>query len=77
VDVKIGVTDSGRELTVSSAATPEEIESQVAASLADPAGLLTLVDDKGRKLIVPSARIAYVEIAPSDGQRRVGFGVQG
>jgi hypothetical protein len=77
VDVKIGVTDSGRELVVSSAATPDEIESQVAASLAQPTGLLTLVDDKGRKVIVPAARIAYVEIAASDGQRRVGFGVHG
>nr|WP_275889223.1 DUF3107 domain-containing protein [Nakamurella flavida] len=72
VDVKIGVAESGRELTVSSAATPDEIEAQLATALADPKGTLVLTDDKGRRVIIPSARIAYVEIAPADG-RRVGF----
>ena len=72
MDVKIGVTDNGRELTVSSAAQPDEIEAAVADALSDAKGTLALVDDKGRRVIVPSARIAYVEIAPSD-TRRVGF----
>jgi len=72
VDVKIGVTDNGRELTVSAVAQPGEIEAAVAEALKDPKGTLALVDDKGRRVIVPSSRIAYVEIAPSD-TRRVGF----
>jgi hypothetical protein len=72
VDVKIGVTDSGRELVVTSTSQADEIEAQVGESLKDPQGTLVLVDDKGRRVIVPSARIAYVEIAPSD-VRRVGF----
>jgi len=72
VDVKIGVTDTGRELTVSSDATPDEIEALISEALKNPDGTLVLVDDKGRRVIVPSAKIAYVEIAPADG-RRVGF----
>jgi hypothetical protein len=72
VDVKIGVSDTGRELTVSSGSTPDEIEALIADALKNPSGTLVLVDDKGRRIIVPSARIAYVEIAPADG-RRVGF----
>lgn len=72
MDVKIGVTDTGRELVVSSASDPDEIQTQVAESLKDPAGTLVLVDEKGRRVIVPSARIGYVEIAPADG-RKVGF----
>ena len=72
VDVKIGVTDTGRELTVSSGATPDEIEALISEALKNPDGTLVLVDDKGRRVIVPSAKIAYVEIAPADG-RRVGF----
>ncbi len=73
MDVKIGVTDTGRELTVSSAATPEEIEALIDDALKNPSGTLVLTDEKGRKIIVPSAKVAYVEIAPADG-RRVGFG---
>jgi hypothetical protein len=72
VDVKIGVTDTGRELVVSSTSNPDEIEAQIAESLKNPLGTLVLVDEKGRRVIVPSARIGYVEIAPADG-RRVGF----
>ena len=76
MDVKIGIADTGRELTVSSASTPDEIEALIADSLKNPSGTLVLVDDKGRRIIVPSARVAYVEIAPADG-RRVGFALSG
>lgn len=75
MDVKIGIADSGREVTVSMAGSPDDIEKQVTAALAD-AQVLTLVDDKGRRVLVPSAKIAYVEIGPADG-RRVGFSVSG
>ena len=72
MDVKIGVSDSPRELVVSSSSNPDEIEALVADSMANPAGTLVLVDDKGRRVIIPSARIAYVEISAAD-PRRVGF----
>jgi hypothetical protein len=72
VDVKIGVADSPRELVVSSALTPDEIEKLVSEALRHDQGLLTLVDEKGRRVVVPVARIAYVDIAPSD-SRKVGF----
>lgn len=72
MDVKIGVADTGRELVVNSTASPEEIEAQVAQAFKDPNSTLCLVDEKGRKILVPSSKIAYVEIAPAD-SRRVGF----
>lgn len=72
MDVKIGIADTGRELTVNVTASPEEIEAQVAEALRTPDGTLTLTDDKGRRVIVPSAKVAYVEVGPAD-SRRVGF----
>jgi len=74
VEVKIGVVDSPRELVVSSGQTPDEVESLVADALRKADGLLILVDEKGRRYIVPSEKIAYVEIAPSD-RRPIGFAV--
>ncbi len=71
MDVKIGIADSGRELTVSVIDAPEEIERRVSAALAGE-NALSLTDDKGRLVIVPTAKIAYVEIGPAD-SRRVGF----
>lgn len=72
MEVKIGVADSPRELVVSSALTPDEIEKLVSEALQHEEGLLTLVDEKGRRVVVPVSRIAYVDIAPADG-RKVGF----
>ncbi len=76
MEVKIGVADSPRELVVSSGDSPEQVEAIVTEALRDSQGLLTLVDEKGRRYVVPSARVAYVEIAPAEG-RRVGFAVGG
>jgi hypothetical protein len=74
VEVKIGVADSPRELVVSSTLSPGEVEALVSDSLQSSRGVLTLVDDKGRRYLVPTSRIAYVEIGPAD-SRRVGFTV--
>lgn len=73
MEIKIGVTDSPRELVVSSANSPDEIEALVTDALNNTQGLLVLVDDKGRRFVVPSPKVAYVEIGPAD-SRRVGFG---
>lgn len=74
MEIKIGVADSPRELTVSTADSPEQIEAIVTEALRNTQGLLTLVDDKGRRYMVPASRVAYVEIGPAD-SRRVGFSV--
>ena len=74
MEVKIGVAESARELVVSSGQSPEEVQSLVDAALGGKSDTLVLNDEKGRRFVVPSARIAYVEIAPSD-VRKVGFGV--
>jgi hypothetical protein len=74
VEIKIGVADSHRELTVSTADSPDEVEALVTEALRNTQGLLTLVDDKGRRYMVPASRVAYVEIGPAD-SRRVGFSV--
>jgi hypothetical protein len=76
VEVKIGVADSPRELTVSTADSPDEIEALVGEALRNTQGMLTLVDDTGRRYMVPASRVAYVEIGPAD-SRRVGFSVGG
>ncbi|WP_077078350.1 DUF3107 domain-containing protein [Mycobacterium numidiamassiliense] len=74
MEVKIGITDSPRELAFSSAQTPGEVEELVSAALGGSSNLLSLNDDKGRRFLVNTAKIAYVEIGVADG-RRVGFGI--
>jgi hypothetical protein len=61
VEVKIGVQHSPRELTVDTDETPESIEKLVADAVSSD-GVVTLTDSKGRKVVVPAQKIAYVEI---------------
>ena len=73
MEVKIGVQNVGRELVLESAQTPDEVAEAVAAALAADGGLLSLMDEKGRRVVIPAAKLAYVEIAEAE-SRRVGFG---
>lgn len=70
MEVKIGVQHVQRELILESAQTPEEVQKLVTEALAGT--MLQLVDEKGRRVIVPVDKIAYVEIAEPY-QRPVGF----
>jgi hypothetical protein len=72
VEVKIGVAETPREIVLNSDLTPDEVESLVNDSLKNPQGTLVLVDIKGARYVVPSNRVAYVEIGKADA-RRVGF----
>jgi Protein of unknown function (DUF3107) len=74
VEVKIGITDSPRELVFSSPQTPGEVEELVNTALGKDSNVLSLTDEKGRRFLVNAAKIAYVEIGVAD-SRRVGFGI--
>lgn len=73
VDVKIGIENSARELTLTSSDTAVSIQETVDAALTGEVAILSLTDDKGTRFSVPSPKISYVEISNTEG-RRVGFG---
>ena len=72
MEVKIGVQHAPRELVIESHQTAEEVNAIVTAALAK-GGTLGLDDDKGRRVLVPVDKLAYVEIGEPE-VRRVGFG---
>jgi Protein of unknown function (DUF3107) len=61
VEVKIGIQHSPRELVVDTDEKSEAIEKLVSEAVSSE-GVLTLTDTKGRKVVVPASKIAYVEI---------------
>lgn len=73
MEVKIGVQHSPRELTVESPLSAEEISALINGALGDSNGVLTLMDERGRQVVVPVAKLAYVEIGEPE-TRHVGFG---
>ncbi|MFE0424594.1 DUF3107 domain-containing protein [Streptomyces sp. NPDC058953] len=73
MEVKIGVQHTPREIVLESELTADEVEKAVGEALAGKARVLSLTDDKGRRILVPADRIAYIEIG-EPAARRVGFG---
>ena len=65
MEVKIGVQNASRELVLDSSESPADVEKAVSAALADDGGVLTLTDTKGRTVLVPVGKLAYVEIGSS------------
>ncbi|WP_125776899.1 DUF3107 domain-containing protein [Antribacter gilvus] len=71
MEVTIGVQNLPRELVIETDLTPDAVASAVQKALAGSA--LELTDSRGRRVIVPSSTIGYVEIGTEE-QRKVGFG---
>jgi hypothetical protein len=72
VEVKIGLQNVSRELMLDTEQSSDDIEKAVSQAISGDEGLLVMADTKGRKVIVPTDKLAYVEIgSPSAGQ--VGF----
>lgn len=75
MDVRIGVTQAPRELTLElSEEGQDEVVAAIEAALAGAVDVLWLTDRKGRRVAVPSAKIAYVELSADVSGRRIGFG---
>jgi DNA-binding MurR/RpiR family transcriptional regulator len=73
MEVRIGVKGAPRELVLDSNQSAEDIQAAIDAALKDGSPTVTLTDEKGRRIIVAADKLAYVEVAESEG-RRVGFG---
>lgn len=64
MEVKIGVQHAARELVVETDESTDAIEKLVTDAIASD-GVLSLTDAKGRRTVVPAAKLAYVEIGRS------------
>lgn len=72
MEVRIGIQNVAREVAFESNQSAADVEAAVTAALAD-GGVLSLLDDKGRKFLVPATGVAYVNIGEQE-KSRVGFG---
>ncbi|GLY73182.1 DUF3107 domain-containing protein [Actinoallomurus iriomotensis] len=72
MQVRIGVQSVPKELVVETSLSPDEVEQAVADALAEDDGVFALKSKNGR-VVVPVAKLAYVEIAEADAPS-VGFG---
>ena len=76
MDVRIGVIYTGKELEVElpDDSDRDALTKQIDAAVSGDSPVLWLTDRRGKKVGVPSERIAYVEVGRSASDRKVGFG---
>lgn len=74
MDVRIGVTQAPRELSIEvDDAEHDDLVARIDAALSGAVDTLRVTDRRGRLVVVPAAKIAFVEVGSAEG-RRIGFG---
>ena len=71
MEIRIGVQNVTREIVVETDKSSDDISGLVTKALTG--GVLDLTDVQGRRVVVPSSALAYVQIG-EEVKRRVGFG---
>ena len=72
MEVRIGISDVSREVTLRTQASADELIEKLGKAVAENT-LFEMVDDQGRRVIVPAAKVAYLDLGSPD-VRAVGFG---
>jgi len=73
VEVKIGVQHATRDIVFDTEQSRDEVVAAVTKALGEDSGLISFADTKGRTVLVPAAKLAYVEVG-EESARKVGFG---
>ena len=75
MDVRIGVTYTPKEIEVelSDDTDRDQLIATIEDAVSAESKVLWLTDRRGRRVGVPSSKLAYVEIGADAGDRRVGF----
>ena len=76
MEVRIGIVQSIKELEVELGDDKDRdgVIAEIEESLSRAEGVLWLTDRRGRRVGVPVAKVAYVEVVAPTSERRVGFG---
>jgi hypothetical protein len=74
VEIKIGIQHVNREIIVESNESAADVEKELLSSIgAGGDGVFAVTDERGRKVLIPVGKIAYVDLG-EENARRVGFG---
>ncbi len=73
VEIKVGIQHVNREIVVETADSAADIEQSLADALSNES-FFTVTDERGRKVLIPAAKIAYVDLG-EENARHVGFSV--
>ncbi len=72
MEIKVGIQHVNREIVVETTDSAADIETSLANAMSQET-FFTVTDERGRKVLIPAAKIAYVDLG-EENARHVGFG---
>ena len=72
MEIKVGIQHVNREVVVETTEAAADVERAFSEAV-DSQGVFTLSDERGRRVLIPSSKIAYVDLG-EEHARKVGFG---
>ena len=72
MEIKVGIQHVNREVVVETTEPAADVEKAFAEAV-EKEGVFTLADERGRRVLIPSSKIAYVDLG-EEHARKVGFG---
>lgn len=73
MEIRIGVTESQKEISLQINDKAEELSKRIDNSLAEGSIMIWFDDEKGKRVGVPTQKLAYIEIDAEVAPRSVGF----
>ncbi|MGV8845485.1 DUF3107 domain-containing protein [Tessaracoccus sp.] len=72
MEVRIGISDVAREVSLRTESSADDLVALLGTAVANNS-LFEVTDAQGRRVVVPAAKVAYLDLGSSD-IRAVGFG---
>lgn len=75
MEIRIGVTQSPKEIEIDMGdeVDGDTLVEEIKTAMTDESKILWFTDRRGRRVGVPTGKLAYVEVGATSGDRRVGF----
>lgn len=74
MEIKVGVVYTAKELRVETDGNVDAAVTSIEEALKKGDAVVWFNDVSGRRIGIPSDKIAYIEVAENDENKRVGFG---
>lgn len=75
MEIRIGVTQSPKEIEIDMGdeVDGDSLVEEIKTAMIDESKIMWFTDRRGRRVGVPTGKLAYVEVGATSGDRKVGF----
>ncbi len=76
MEIRIGIAETSQviEIEMDDGTDLKDVKAKIEAALGGKVDVVWFEDRKQRQIAVPAPRISFVEVNPSEAERKIGFG---